>query len=340
MHLDEARELKRQCRQYVMDRLATEGPPPPGLTPPGVALGVVPRRGGEFDLAVRFRDDEPTSEEIASTLGRAVGPTADVRVTGRITALVGAGLQPPEPATHEGGENGRVRPLRPGISIAHQDVTAGTLGGFVTAAENPSVYVLSNYHVLAGSPAARAGDAVLQPGPADGGRLPRDQVGALAAFVPLTAGETAVVDAAVARLENPDIDPTYPVGRLAGWVEVEGDDAVQKVGRTTGVTDGRVSAIELDNVTVGYGPELGQVQFDNQIEVESAGARPFSQGGDSGSVVYRPDDRRAVGLLFAGSETGGQNGTGLTYLNPIEEVLTALGVTLMSSPESTGGAPW
>ena len=26
----------------------------------------------------------------------------------------------------------------------------------------------------------------------------------------------------------------------------------------------------------------------------------------------------ALGLLFAGSETGGDNGTGLTYLNPID----------------------
>lgn len=39
-------------------------------------------------------------------------------------------------------------------------------------------------------------------------------------------------------------------------------------------------------------------------------------------------DRRAVALLFAGSDQGGANGQGLTYANPIQSVLEALGVEL------------
>ncbi len=62
--------------------------------------------------------------------------------------------------------------------------------------------------------------------------------------------------------------------------------------------------------------------------MESTNGTPFSRGGDSGSLVYRADGV-ALGLLFAGSETGGENGNGLTYLNPIDAVLDALGARLV-----------
>ena len=112
-------------------------------------------------------------------------------------------------------------------------------------------------------------------------------------------------------------------------VEALGAEQVEKVGRTTGITQGRITAIELDDVVVGYGEQLGELRFDNQIEVEGTGTGPFSRGGDSGSLVYRLPGGEAVGLLFAGSETGGENGSGLTYLNPIGTVLESLGATLL-----------
>jgi hypothetical protein len=37
----------------------------------------------------------------------------------------------------------------------------------------------------------------------------------------------------------------------------------------------------------------------------------------------------AVGLLFAGSETGGPSGHGLTYANPIDQVLSDIRVELL-----------
>jgi hypothetical protein len=138
----------------------------------------------------------------------------------------------------------------------------------------------------------------------------------------------ATVDAAIARLDDAiEIDPEYPVGRVTKTAQAVGNEDVAKIGRTTALTQGRVTAIELDDVVVGYGEELGTLSFDDQIEVESTGDGPFSRGGDSGSLVYRADGV-ALGLLFAGSETGGANGTGLTYLNPIDAVLEALGVRL------------
>jgi hypothetical protein len=79
----------------------------------------------------------------------------------------------------------------------------------------------------------------------------------------------------------------------------------------------------LDNVTVEF--DIGVLRFDNQIEIE--GDSPFSDGGDSGSLIVGAD-RRAVALLFAGSDQGGASGQGLTYANPIHTVLEELKIEL------------
>lgn len=289
-----------------------------------LAIGLAPRPDGSYGLAVRYRLGVPTVRSIARKVVAEVGPVADVRRTGRIRPSTR--VRPPVVTAQALGETGRIRPLRPGVSVAHVDVTAGTLGAFVTV--GGAVHALSNYHVLSGTPAAQVGDLVLQPGPADGGRAPDDRVGTLAARVDLEPNGHAIVDCAIALLDDPQVDPTYPVGRITTTAKAVGGESVGKIGRTTSVTAGRVTAIELDDVVVGYGEELGELTFDNQIEVESTGTGPFSRGGDSGSLVYR-EDGVALGLLFAGSEAGGDNGTGLTYLNPIDAVLDALGATLV-----------
>ena len=93
----------------------------------------------------------------------------------------------------------RLRPAKSGSSVGHRNITAGTIGtcvydqlpGAARVPPAPGIgkprdyYILSNNHVLANSNAGRVGDPVLQPGPADGGRLPQDQIGELARFVPI-----------------------------------------------------------------------------------------------------------------------------------------------------------
>jgi hypothetical protein len=335
MERDEAREAKAHAAQVA--RTLTErvvrasSADAPAVAP--LAVGLAPRDDGGYAVALRYRLGLPQvrslARKVAAEVGE-VGTTVDVRRTGRIRPLARGpvpGPRPPVVTAQAAGETGRVRPLRPGVSIAHVDVTAGTLGAFVLV--GGVLHALSNYHVLAGSPATRPGDLVLQPGPADGGRAPADRVGTLAAVVPLAAGTTATVDAAVALLDDPDVDATYPVGAVTTTARALGGETVGKIGRTTAVTAGRVTAIELDDVVVGYGEELGDLRFDDQIEVEGTGRSPFSRGGDSGSLVYR-EDGVALGLLFAGSETGGENGRGLTYVNPIDAVLGALDATLLA----------
>jgi hypothetical protein len=330
MDRNEARETKRQIAGFVEELLGDRiDASSMGTHAPAVGLGLRPLPDGGYGLAVRYRLGVPTARMVARKVAEQVGPVADVRRTGRISVVPrrGTGPRPPVVTALAMGETRRVRPLRPGVSIAHAKVTAGTLGAFVRI--DGVLHALSNYHVLVGSPSASIGDHILQPGPADGGRDPDDLVGTLAGFVPMQLDRDQHVDAAIARLDDPDVDLAYPVGPITEIAEVDGTEQVAKVGRTTGLTQGHVTAIELDDVVVGYGEELGELRFDNQIEVQSNGPEPFSRGGDSGSLVYRTDGV-AVGLLFAGSETGGDNGNGLTYLNPIGAVLDALGAELAS----------
>lgn len=326
-----ARETKAQAVDYARE-LSEQVIRPSDLADsgPALAIGLAPQPDGTYALAVRYRLGLPSVRSIARKVAAEIGTDVDIRRTGRISTLADDPAKvrprPPVVTAHAVGETGRTRPLRPGISIAHAEVTAGTLGAFVH--KDGVVHALSNFHVLAGSPSAKVGDTILQPGPADGGRVSRDKVGTLAAWEELRPGQDATVDCAIAVLDDQEVDPEYPVGRITTTAVALGGEQVAKIGRTTSITRGRVTAIELDNVVVGYGDELGEISFDNQIEVESTGTGPFSRGGDSGSLVYRADGV-ALGLLFAGSESGGENGTGLTYINPIDAVLDALGVTLV-----------
>ena len=316
MQLDSVRELKAEVR----GRLAAQVSATAQAGPTTVALGVLPRPRG-FGLAVRVSSaDALALPALAAVLERWSAET-DVRVVGPVRAS-SAALPLPAAARR------RVRPLVPGTSVAHPDVTAGTLGAFVTDADG-RVLLLSNNHVLADTDRARLGDPVLSPGPADGGRPGVDRVATLTAFERFVPTGN-LLDLAVAAVDDPALvgGNTVPEGVLSGVLEEVLDGvAVAKTGRTTGHTTGTVTAVELDGVTVDYG--RGQVlSFDDCLEVEGDG-RSFSEGGDSGSLVYALDGLSALGLLFAGSTTGGSGGTGLTYCNGAALALRTAGVTLL-----------
>lgn len=313
MHPDDARELKARILERLPSAVEAKRTPSAHDAPfPWVAVGLSPTEYGAR-VAVRLQRDGDRA--LLPDLGRAAEDDVEVRVIG-----------PVRPLTSPGELQQRVRPLRPGLSVAHLSVTAGTLGGFVRGAGG--LALLSNNHVLAASNAAAVGDAVLQPGPADGGG-PGDRVATLSGFDPLVAGRSNLVDAAVATLDaGVDAEPgDLPGGPLVGTVpeslDIDLEEAVEKIGRTTGHTLGRISAVEVDGVAVQYDDVV--YRFDDQIEIEGrTGA--FSGGGDSGSVIWRSRDRAPIGLLFAGSEMGGVDDTGVTFANPLATVLNTLGV--------------
>jgi len=266
----------------------------------------------------------PESARVPKTLG---GVPTDVVEIGKVFAL-----QDPTQ---------KMRPARPGISIGHYQITAGTLGCLVQ--RTGQVYILSNNHVLANSNAGQLGDAILQPGPHDGGTS-ADQIGTLEQFIPIGFGISPspgcsplaslmrlfgpakllinepgnnTVDCAIAKplsadLVNPDI---LKIGIPTGVGTATLGTQVQKSGRTTGLTTDQITQIDV-TVSVDYGGKIAT--YKNQL---MAGA--MSQGGDSGSAVLDMN-KQVVGLLFAGSNT-------TTIMNPIQLVLDALQVQLVTA---------
>ena len=228
----------------------------------------------------------------------------------------------------------RHRPAPGGVSVGHVSITAGTLGSRaigLTAPWNNRHLILSNNHVLANSNAARFGDSILQPGAADGGRHPGDQIAVLARWVPINFGGAAnVVDAAFGWAWHERIrgEQYYISGGRAAYYRTGTAPLAASLGlivgksaRTTGLTQGRVTQIGV-SVNVNYG--AGRVAlFRNQIAIQSVNANPFSAGGDSGSLIWHwANGVRPVGLLFAG-------GGGTTFANPIGSVLAALNIRLL-----------
>jgi len=139
-------------------------------------------------------------------------------------------------------------------------------------------------------------------GALDGGSPTSDSVAKLTRFVRLNPGQTNFVDCAIAKLNaavQADVHKLKGIGTLAGQrtSDLQVGDVVHKVGRTTGVRHGRVTAFELDGVTVEY--DIGVLSFDNQIEIEGAGNKSFSDAGDSGSLIA-DDHMLAAALLFCG----------------------------------------
>ena len=327
MRLESVRDLKAEVRRPLLvsarriARLGVAATPARsvGLLPT-LALGITPHTRRDYRLAVRVQHRAIVASEPVREIHRLARGEVDVRYIGLVRK------QAHQPAYYRG----RHRPLVIGCSIGHFEITAGTLGGFVKTKAG-AARILSNNHVLADENRAKKGDDILQPGVFDGGRRGRDRVGALDRFVRVRfKGARNLVDAAIATSGGIEFDAaTLDEGsRLTG---VAPDPAavveVAKVGRTTALTRGRVVAFEVDNVVVEY--DQGTAVFDGQLEIESTGEGPFSDGGDSGSLIYT-DGGLAVGLLFAGSSQGGSTNLGLTYAAPIDNVLSALKCELLT----------
>ncbi|HDI10701.1 MAG TPA: hypothetical protein ENF77_00020 [Candidatus Acetothermia bacterium] len=220
-------------------------------------------------------------------------------------------VSPPEPTALR---RDRLRPAPGGCSIGHVRVTAGTMGCLVRRGKER--FILSNNHVLAATNLGAKGDYILQPGPADGGRVPEDGIAELAEYVPLDFSGVNQVDAAIARPFSQElvVDEILDIGVPLGAGDPELQQEVLKSGRTTGLTRGHVGVVEA-TIDVLYGER--KVRFEGQCVIPVPG---FSRGGDSGSAIISTD-RKIVGLLFAGSEEA-------TVFTPIRRVLQALKVEL------------
>lgn len=288
-------------------------------TPRQFALGVAVQTSSQFAIAVRAPSAEQLrDDDLAMIRSRSAGEVS-VQFTGAITPLTASDAIAAS------------SPVRIGASVAHRRCTAGTLGFFARRKEDGAIGFVSNNHVIALEDRGAEGDDILHPAPRDGGQHPRDVIGHLDGNYPRLGLSHPSVDCAFARLASgKDFDPlSLEEGqRLSpGTAILEESPAVGKIGRTTGMTIGRISAFDLDGVSIDY--SFGTVRFNGQIEVESAGERPFTRGGDSGSLVFSRQGNHPVGMVFAASAIGGFGNAGLSYMHPIDAVLDALGVTFL-----------
>ena len=225
------------------------------------------------------------------------------------------------------------RPSPNGISAGHFRITAGTQGALARgrrAPRNRRRLMLSNNHVLANSNGGRFGDSILQPGRHDGGQNTRDRVAILERFVPIRwNGPVNYVDCATGWCWPSRVRKEFIYRSSAGFrhFRVSSQIAlprrgmiVGKTGRTTQLRAGRVTGAS-ESIWVNFGSGR-RAFFRDQMAVRGLGGRPFSAGGDSGSIIWTWDrHRRPVGLLFAG-------GGGITFGNKIWRVLNALDIRL------------
>jgi hypothetical protein len=360
-HEDAAR--LRQPRASAVSALLNREQPPANLVGIGVGVkwsGGAPTGTPALLALVKQKVDQAVLAQADVLPGEHEGVPIDVVAVGEIfagAAVVEPAVEAPTvavdgrrivPVAPFGGGGvptltRRMRPARGGFSVGHKNITAGTITTGVYdilpgGSSNPphagigaprQYYILSNNHVLANSNAGIAGDAVLQPGPYDGGADPADRIAVLTRFIPIEffppvplGSQRNLVDCALAGVDLEDIDrDVYWVGQARGWRlksyrtsyprPVSVGTEVQKTGRTSGWTTGTIVAVDA-TIDVGYGGGR-TARFQEQIVTT-----PLSAPGDSGSLVLDLDNV-AVGLLFAGSPQA-------TICNQIENVRSLLGI--------------
>jgi hypothetical protein len=145
---------------------------------------------------------------------------------------------------------------------------------------------------------------------------PQYQVGNVADFVVLSRSKSNSVAAAIIEIDSSlrvDVLGNVVFGQVGAtsgrkirgvssdplsWIGTR----VVKIGRMTGKTQGIVSAVEIDSLSVQIGRST--YLFDGVIEIASEDPKkPFAIPGDSGSVVFLDHSDLAIGMVLGFTET-------------------------------------
>lgn len=207
----------------------------------------------------------------------------------------------------------KYRPFPLGVSIGHEDITAGTSSFILVDRETADEFPASNNHVLAKSNKGDPGDPIIQPGLIDGGGSDT-KVGELENYIKIKDG--VKVDLAWFKASEKYDNRVLGVeGKIGSVYSPKVNDELIKSGRTTGVTKGKVKQKQA-SIKVKYPHET--VLLKDQIIVDD-----FSEGGDSGSAVFYKEGNilHPSGLLFAGSDR-------ITVVNDIDNVIKESGMNI------------
>jgi hypothetical protein len=243
------------------------------------------------------------------------------------------------------GFQSKVRPIQPGYSIGHAQITAGTLGGLFKDKDG-EIVALTNNHVGAWENKAAIGDPIYQPGPMD---APRGSIaftnwsqpantlpyfGTLKRFIPLNRAnnlhDSAIIKVHKSFIDSNLISTQYPqINKQMNSTNTAAIGMrVQKCGRTTGYTTGSVMALH-GSFTIAY--DFGSARFNDCVVFSG-----MSAGGDSGSLIF-DENMNAVALLFAGSDK-------VTLGNPIHYPVNEYGLvpynSAIRSSAAEDGTEW
>lgn len=228
----------------------------------------------------------------------------------------------PKPAVPPQGSD----PLRLGTSVTLAKGGSSSLGGFVMIPGHGEGFVGASHGLANGG---RGIDPVDKPIVYDatrrdaGGRLiGRDVIGALHEYIPLDT-DPVYLDMAVVRLtaNRPVLGNVIPP--IAGAVDVGAAilppppanaipflGRVAKIGRTTGYTEGRLSAGYFSDLEFEV-PGISIVYYDNMYEIEGTIAYPvFGDSGDSGAIIFDCNNKKAFGMLVGGGVHRDDDGMG------------------------------
>ena len=302
-------------------------------------------KGPSGALCIQFTVDRKAAAEHLESLGTRLIPSQFV-IDGKLVPsdVIERRFHPAwrlvtEVAMRKDERKSRQTTLSPGLSIAHRQGSAGTIGAIVFDRRTGAPFLLSNWHVLQmqeDDSEGAIGDEIVQPGPFDDNRVSDNVVGRLVRSHLGFAG-----DCAVASIEGrgfrPEILGLKTIPQRVGRAGL--GDVVVKSGRTTKVTRGIVTRIEVQT-KMNYGSrqeiiggfEIGPLpKSDPSIEISS--------GGDSGSAwlaadgaTGRPTDVM-LGLHFAGEASNDEPEFAMACA--AHSVLEKLDVTL--TPPSRGG---
>lgn len=298
-------------------------------------------------IVVLTKRTAPASKRMLKALPNAV---ADVSI------LYRQGVQQPigtAPASPFGSPPYVVRQLTKGgvytcgssISVGNfRD--AGTLGCLVRDVSG-ALYGLSNNHVSASCSCAPVGMPIVAPGIHDvaAGGLHPFTLALHHAALPVVPGSPDNVDvsknldAAIFRIVTPEAVSSFQGSAYDtphDHMPLSPGLAVEKVGRTSGHTKGTVVGQMHGPFGIGYSAALygftGQVHYDPLFIVAGLTGL-FSDHGDSGSLVTTIDaagTRFAVGIVVGGMADGSAPGGRSTLILPVEPILAALGVSLVT----------
>jgi endonuclease G, mitochondrial len=282
----------------------------PNVTSVGIGYKAVAGKKTK-QLAIQFSVGSKVAPESLSAMGSRLIPShIDVEGTSVPTDVIERSYKPSYEKVaviQKDDRKARADTLQPGMSVGSVTTSAGTIGTFVRDRRDRRTVLLSNWHVLHG-PNGKLGDDIVQPGKFDDNRVEQNKIGKLLRSHLAAAGDCAIASITGRQFKNEVLELGTAVGSIG---DPELDDRVVKSGRTTGVTRGIVTRLEV-NTRLDYSTTLSAVIGGFEIGPDPDHAAPdneISRGGDSGSVWFavgkdgKPTDVM-LGLHFAGDADG------------------------------------